>query len=50
MRHLIERLVEATVVLGLVYLLAGCSTLSGFGSDVQWLGDLEAPAKQAAQN
>ena len=43
---LLERLIEGFVVVALVYLLAGCSTLSGLGKDITWIGDLEPPTQQ----
>jgi predicted small secreted protein len=44
-----SRLIEGFVVVALVYLLAGCCTLSGIGRDIQWLGDLEPAQQQTVQ-
>ena len=39
MKDLLQRLMEAIVVLALVYLLAGCSTFKGVVHDVNWATD-----------
>ena len=46
MKALLTRTLEVGFILALVYLLAGCSALSGLGKDITWIGDLEPPAQQ----
>jgi len=35
MAKVIDRIIEVGLVLGLVWLLSGCSTINGFGQDLE---------------
>ena len=46
MKALIQRTLEVAFILALVYLLAGCESISGIGKDLQWIGSHEPTMNQ----
>ena len=39
MNNLLERLINAALIIALVWLLSGCQTVKGFAGDVSWSAD-----------
>lgn len=39
MSKLFERLIEAALILGLVWILSGCATVRGLAQDISWTAD-----------